>query len=198
MISTNEFSFTNAEVGFIKKNFQRKYPAVMGDFIDHARELMKAIQTRSKDKLVYSAHRYFPENSPRYHISEALFGQSEQGSRMYISVHPVEPSKKALFGANNKGPHADSDIARLLVDLTELSQVQEANYTQAQTFTGVPMPFVIEQLLAFVTAVKDEAVVQLCDISLDAQSYVVLDLSHKASRSHYLQLRFDFSLPSAQ
>lgn len=197
MITTDEFGFTNAEVGFIRKNFQRKYPAVMGDFIDHARNLMKAIQITSKIKLVYSAMRYFPENSTRYHISEELIGFNEENKRMFVSLRPVETNRKALFGANSKLPSVDGDVEQLLEDLAGLLGSPGDTVTAAQTYTELPMTFVIGQIYEFLKLVKSEVVVQnfSLDISKTATSTLTMDLSHKASRSHYLQLCFDFVLP---
>ncbi len=192
MITTEDFGFTNAEVGFIKKHFQRKYPAVMGDFIDRTRDLMKSLQTKSKLKLTYNAWRYYPEDSPRYHISESLGMVSETNLSVFVSVRPVEPAKKALFGAN-KGDETDQEVTRLIQDLHDLTQVRSENYLKAETCSGIPMPFVIETILGFIIASKDELIVQSRDIYLAEQSHISFDLSHKASRSHYLCLRIDFT-----
>jgi hypothetical protein len=196
MISTDEFIFHYIEVGFIRKNFQRKYPAAMSNFIDRVRELMKAIQVRSKTKLFYNANRYYPENSARYHISETLTSQSHSGQRMYIAIVPVEASKKASIDAANKDPNAGQTMHDLIEELRELTQVVDDVYRDAKTHTGVSMSFVVEQILNFVTASKEDAAVQYCEINLGPQSVVSIDLSHRASISHYLQIRFDFSTPT--
>lgn len=194
MITTDEFSFTNAEVGFIKKNFQRKYPAVMGDFIDHVRSMMKAVQTNSRTKLVYSALRYFPEGSVRYHISETLAGHVDD-QRVYISLYPVEANKKALFGAKNKNPDTEQEVEQLIAEFSELLEHRDTVDLRSQTFTGLSMAFIVEEILKLVTACKQELVIQNCEVTFGDRPHLSLDLSHRASRSHYMQARIDFTKP---
>lgn len=195
MITTDEFSFTNAEVGFIKKNFQRKYPAVMGDFIDHVRSMMKAFQTTSHNKLVYNAMRYFPEDSQRYHISESLASQSADGQRVYVSIYPVEASKKALFGVKNKNPNTEQEVEQLISELSELLEYRDSADMRSQTHTGLSLAFVVEEIIKLVKACKQELVVQHCEVTFGDKPSLTLDLSHRASRSHYMQARIDFTKP---
>lgn len=196
MISTPEFSFTNVEIGFIKRNFQRKYPAVMSDFIDSVRDLMKAFQTTSKKKLTYNAFRYFPEGSERYHISETLSSVNETGQRVYISIHPVEAERKALFGANSKDVNRiDSDVSDLLMDLEEVMSITNTKLLSAITHNGLPMSMVVSSLYEFLKSVKKEIVVQSRYVSADDIISLNMDVSHKTSRSHYLKICFDFYIP---
>lgn len=196
LITTDEFIFTNAEVGFIKKNFQRKYPAVMGDFIDQVRLFMKAIQLKGTTRLTYGAYRYTPENSKRYHISECLQGQQVNGEnremRVFISLQPVESEKRVLF-AENRGQGVESGLKTLFADLNAISKDAEAFYNHAATFNGVPFSFVVARLLEFLDATKSQTVVQACEIDVREQGCLVLDLTHRGSRSHYLRIVMDFA-----
>lgn len=197
MISTDEFAFTNVEVGFIKKNFHRKYPAVMGDFIDLVRDLMKSLQTASKSKMVYNAFRYFPEGSARYHISESLSSVGDNQERVHIAINPVEPERKALFGANSKKTEKiNTDIESLFNDLQDLLSSCNNLELSAATHNGLIMKFVVSEILDFLKNVKDQIVIQnKYVVIMDArfnEVIVDIDLSHKTSRSHYLKLCFDF------
>jgi hypothetical protein len=190
MISTNEFLFTNAEVGFIKKNFHRKYPAVMGDFIDLVRELMKNVQTNCVDKMIYKALRYYPEGSVRYHISESLSLISDDDQRSHIALQPVETNRKASFGANSR--NSDAGVSRLIDELEHVAGSPDTLIQRSLTHNGLMMGFIACQILEFVKKMRDQIVVQENYISLDNNPVLSMDISHKASRSHYLNLCFDF------
>jgi hypothetical protein len=190
MISTNEFLFTNAEVGFIKKNFHRKYPAVMGDFIDLVRELMKNVQTNSTDKMIYNAFKYYPEGSARYHISESLSLVSDDDQRSNISLQPVETNRKASFGANSK--NADTGVSKLMNELEYVTGNPDVLMQRSVTHNGLMFGFVACQVLEFIKKMKDQIVIQESYISMDNGPVISMDISHKSSRSHYLSLCFDF------
>lgn len=193
MISTNEFSFTNAEIGFIKKTFQRKYPAVMGDFIEHVRMLMKSLQTASKGTLVYNAHRYFPEGSSRYHISETLSSTSADGQKIRVSIYPIDPDRKLIFNTYNKSESIGVNNKAFLNKIEDCVIGNGLDILSSSTHNGVPMRLIFNEVLELLKKIDDQMIVQNSVITIGRYSRLNAEISHKLSRSHYLQLHFDFS-----
>jgi hypothetical protein len=193
MIITDEFDFTNTEVNFIRKNFQKKYPSAMNNFIDSVRELMKTVQTSSIEKLVYSAFRYYPEGSSRYHISESLSSVGKDKENVFISLQPVESDRKAIFGANGKNQdEVLLGVGNIINDLEQITRLNESPYNISKTHNGLLMSFVVSEVLEFLKKVKNEIVVQSKYISIGNTSLLNIEISHRSSRSHYLSICFDF------
>lgn len=193
MIVTDEFAFTNTEINFIRKNFQKKYPAAMNNFIDSVRELMKVIQSTSVEKFVYSAFRYYPEGSSRYHISESLSSVSSNKENAFISLQPVEHERKTQFGINGKNLNeVVSNITNVISDLEQILNSNNLLYATSKTHNGLLMSFVVNEVLEFLKKSKNEIIIQSKYIDINNVSVLNIEMSHRSSRSHYLSICFDF------
>lgn len=194
LLTSKEFVFSNFEMDFLRKHFQKKYPLVMGEFVLCVRQLMRWVQTHSPRALTYGAYRYTIKETQRYHVSELLSEVTDSGERFFIGVQPYEDDMREQL-TRRKFQGMAGGVGLVLETLKTWVE-EQPDLVQRETVSGIPYLKFAPVLLEFLSDLQVDGVVHQVEWSADDRPCLSLDIGHTGTRSHYLRIVIDWVIPA--
>lgn len=193
--SSDQFSFTRSEVAFVKKYLQIKYPSVMGEFINAARDLMTSVQTNVDKKLQYQARLIYNPEGTRYTVSEVLY--SPPVSKQYASVFSIESvTLEKRRKLNPVGQVNPEQLAHIMTVLDTIKVGQSTFSNTKMKHGGIDFKIICEYILKFLEVIRKKAVIHTFDISTENNTTrLILEVGHRNIQTHILLIDVELDWP---
>jgi hypothetical protein len=201
--SSPNFEFTKAETSFVRKILQRKYPAVMSDFVEAAREMMEAIQIDASPKMQYEAKLQHNRTGTRSHPSEVLYTPAaidrpdDRPLSAVVSIEGLSQERRDAVRQGREGAVVPNGVENLISILTGIEQGAGGftSFINAKIKTiDLPFPIFASRLKTFLTQFRKEAVIYNFDIDAGENPMFFVEIGHASSQNHLLLVLFELEM----